>query len=438
MAKKKIAVIGAGIAGLVAAYELQRAGHDVTVYEKNNFPGGRMRTRTEGGMQFDSGAIILSANYRTLKKYSDELGVEWLPMSYKTTHRVLREGKAYLYGLSGPLDILKLKVISLRSRMKFLWWLIRLTFQKVSGNFFNLTTTTPETNTDNASHYLRQKVSDELVDYIVDPFTAGLHFYNSDHISTAALFTLMKMISSDPDFGARNPKGGVQAIPNALAKKVNVVYSTDVLSVSSGNLVRTKVKEEKFDAVVFACPAPIVQKLLEEPTAEQKKLLESVAYASTATISFRVPQDFFADSTNCIYVPYVENQTISTCIFEGCKGDDLVKECVTLFNVYLHATAAETVLQKTDAEILTAVIPEIKKVCPEFTLREKEILFHALERWPLAIPKYTPDLITAVREFLGTSQGENGIYFAGDYMAAPWTEGAAQSGKCTAELINVS
>ena len=40
--KKRIAVIGAGIAGLTCAYELQKAGFDVVVLEKNSYVGGRM------------------------------------------------------------------------------------------------------------------------------------------------------------------------------------------------------------------------------------------------------------------------------------------------------------------------------------------------------------------------------------------------------------
>ena len=40
---KKIAVIGSGPAGLAAAQQLNRAGHNVTVFERNEEPGGLLR-----------------------------------------------------------------------------------------------------------------------------------------------------------------------------------------------------------------------------------------------------------------------------------------------------------------------------------------------------------------------------------------------------------
>jgi renalase len=52
----KIAIIGAGMAGLSAATHLVENGHSVTVFEKSRGIGGRMSTRREGDYEFDHGA----------------------------------------------------------------------------------------------------------------------------------------------------------------------------------------------------------------------------------------------------------------------------------------------------------------------------------------------------------------------------------------------
>ncbi len=52
---KKIAVIGAGFAGISAATTLAANGFDVTVYEKNDSPGGRARILQANGFTFDMG-----------------------------------------------------------------------------------------------------------------------------------------------------------------------------------------------------------------------------------------------------------------------------------------------------------------------------------------------------------------------------------------------
>ncbi len=56
MTAKRIAVIGAGLSGLMAAGELQAHGHAVTVFEKSGAPGGRSATRRIGEWRFDHGA----------------------------------------------------------------------------------------------------------------------------------------------------------------------------------------------------------------------------------------------------------------------------------------------------------------------------------------------------------------------------------------------
>ena len=59
--KPRIAVIGAGIAGLTAAAELQAVGHAVTLFDKSRGPGGRCATRRSAAGPFDHGAPGFSA-----------------------------------------------------------------------------------------------------------------------------------------------------------------------------------------------------------------------------------------------------------------------------------------------------------------------------------------------------------------------------------------
>jgi len=53
--KKKIAVIGAGFAGLASACSLAQKGFEVTLLEKNHQTGGRGRAFQHQGYSFDMG-----------------------------------------------------------------------------------------------------------------------------------------------------------------------------------------------------------------------------------------------------------------------------------------------------------------------------------------------------------------------------------------------
>ncbi|MSO32728.1 MAG: FAD-dependent oxidoreductase, partial [Ilumatobacteraceae bacterium] len=56
MTKKRVVVVGAGIAGLTAARALSHAGHSVIVLDKGRSVGGRMATRRIGDATVDHGA----------------------------------------------------------------------------------------------------------------------------------------------------------------------------------------------------------------------------------------------------------------------------------------------------------------------------------------------------------------------------------------------
>jgi len=69
MAHVRIAVIGAGIAGLACARELAGADARVTVFERSRGLGGRLGTRRQGNLAFDHGAQYVTARSRPFLKY---------------------------------------------------------------------------------------------------------------------------------------------------------------------------------------------------------------------------------------------------------------------------------------------------------------------------------------------------------------------------------
>src|SRR5437016_5940511 len=77
-AGKKVIVIGAGLAGLVAGYELAQAGHDVAILEARARPGGRVHTIREpfsDGLHVEAGALFIPNNHHLTLKYTNLFGL---------------------------------------------------------------------------------------------------------------------------------------------------------------------------------------------------------------------------------------------------------------------------------------------------------------------------------------------------------------------------
>jgi monoamine oxidase len=81
---QRIAIVGAGMAGLVAAHELLKAGHDPIVLEAQSRVGGRVLTLRQpfaDGLFAEAGAMRLPASHRLTMAYVDAFGLKTSPFT---------------------------------------------------------------------------------------------------------------------------------------------------------------------------------------------------------------------------------------------------------------------------------------------------------------------------------------------------------------------
>ncbi len=295
-----------------------------------------------------------------------------------------------------------------------------------------------------------------MADALIDGYNATYEFHSAKDISVTGLIALFGLMLKDKEgFAMWHTAGGeMQVLPDVLAKKLNIKFRSPITDVAE--------LLSHYDAVVLATTADVAKKIYTSPTQEQKKLLDSVHYSCTITVSFRVPLECVKDLA-IITVPNIESEIISSYSNESNKGT--IVNGQTLVNVWVWDSYAPELLKKTDGEIFEIVKKELIRVCPPLQrhpgadqgpdsgppprrdrqvrmTNDAHIVPHDLERLPISMPKYEHGYITRVAEFWnqgqaphGAGQGANNVWFCGDYLNAPWVEGSVRCGQKIAKQI---
>lgn len=157
----KVGIVGAGAAGLAAAYDLGRAGHQVVVYESAPFIGGQASTIPVGGYPLERGYHHLFTNDRAILDLMDELGIgdamEWYPSSVGT---YVDSG---VHKTTTAFDLLRFSAIPIYERIKM--GLFALRVQRIK----DWQSLEPYT----ADEWLSEKLGGQAYDVLWNPLLRG-------------------------------------------------------------------------------------------------------------------------------------------------------------------------------------------------------------------------------------------------------------------------
>lgn len=438
----KIAVIGAGIAGLTTAYELKKKGFDVTVFEKAPDVGGRMATRIKDGLPFDVGAQFLCQKqyYPETYSYAVELGLSslWEPQK-PHCHHLFRNNQLIDTAYDSPLDFMRSSHLSMISRLRLIALYIYLGIESSRWSIFDFANTKKKLNSKNTRDFVQLWGGQEVADYIIDPLIAAYQFHSTKELSLSAFFGFSNFVlGAVPSPKIYHVIGEMSLIPRELSKHLSIHKSTSIKEVKNIDKkieISTSDKTDYFDAVVIATTTKSALNFFTSPTKRQKRLLECVQYAACINVSFRVPLEPIKHLA-VVMTPMKESRAIASYVHQAPKGEDSVKNGKSLVNVLLHDTFARQIMNKSDAEIFKLIKIEFLKTCPPLVPFADEIEDYDIEKMPEAMPKFSQETVSEIDEFWGDGQGDNNVFFCGDYLNFPWIEGSIRCGKRVALMIN--
>lgn len=271
-----IIIVGAGVAGLVTAIDLQRAGRAVRLLDAAPAVGGRVRTTVQNGLVIDHGFQVLFTAYPTLRRYLDfpTLGLRrFLPAA-----RIARGGQVSLIGdaLADPgllLDTIFARAIGLGDKLRLL--ALRRFAQQLSiddcfgPRFANIST---------RDFLLARGFGTPVIDGFFAPFYGGILLDRTLATTASVLLFTFKMLA---DGDTVIPAGGIGALTAQMAAQlapgtVDLGAPVASLVVTDGRVTGVRLTDDRVidaEQVVLATDAPMAARLaatagvtLPEPT----------------------------------------------------------------------------------------------------------------------------------------------------------------------------
>jgi protoporphyrinogen/coproporphyrinogen III oxidase len=429
----RFAVVGGGVAGLSAAWELARGGPDtagaeVTVYEPGHL-GGKVLTTTFLGRAVDEGPDSLITRVPDGLALCRELGLEEELVAPAASRAVLFSGgklRPLPEGLvlGAPARLLPLA----RSRILSPAGMARASLDAV------LPRSTLEGDV-SVFDLLAARLGPEVAERLVEPLLGTIHAGTTRHLSAAAtapqlldaarnnrslIMGLRKMSRANQardgqarDGQARDgqgpparsplfvaPRRGMQALADRLAERLLAAGTTVVpLKVTAlrrdGHSVVVEPAGTAYDGVVLALPAPAAFSLL-APLLEQSapRQLAAVRFASVAVVTLGFPADAMdaPQDLSGVLVPPGSGLLMTACSFGSNKWPHWAAPGMTVLRVSVGRAGDEAWADQADELLVERLCHELETVLGRRGARDGHRLpaptGWRVSRWPLSLPQY--------------------------------------------------
>ena len=250
MRNEKILIVGAGVSGLVAALELEKAGFQTSILEKSNHVGGRLRTDLKSDVPFDHGFQVLLTAYPLAQKYLDYNALDlrhFRPGAVLHTPQGRLKLGDPLRDLSALFSTLSLKHSTISDKFKILQLQKELTRKSVEEIFNSEDISTAE-------FLIKKGFSDRILRHFFRPFLSGIFLEKNLETSARMFQFIFKMFSTG---SAAIPAKGIQEIAHQLSgqlKHGQIHFEKEVLRVDDHELVLKENQRMPFDRVILTVP----------------------------------------------------------------------------------------------------------------------------------------------------------------------------------------
>ncbi|MEP6980011.1 MAG: FAD-dependent oxidoreductase [Nakamurella sp.] len=393
-----VVVVGAGVAGLLCAAELESRGLDVRVFERAGHVGGRIRTEQIDGFLCDVGFQLLNPAYPQVKRTVDlpALGLQ----QFAAGVRVDRDDRSVV--LADPRRAPGLLWSTLRSGL--------LDVRDILGlvRWITPTLIAPQKAIRTADQALAQSwdavgVKGRLRREVLEPFLSGVL---ADDPSEASAHFVRLLIRSFLLGTPGLPRGGMQALPGQLAHRLRtpVETGTEVVAVGPGPVVRTAEGSVAARTVVIATDLPAAAALDLAPARPSGGL---------TTWWFSTPLGLPQDRLLCV---------------DGRRGP-VVNTAVVSAAAPSYAPPGRDLVQLTT--LSTADLTDAQ------ALAEAGRLWHTdTAPWDLLVRHDVRNALPLTRAPLPIRRPvaqTDGLFVCGDHQDTPSTQGALASGHRTAQ-----